>query len=76
MSVKQQNVQVNETKSGNGFAYMDQAEKCAKLSFLTRIFTTGVTHTASLNIASSKNDSKQSAHVCERDSMMTGVLNT
>jgi len=55
---------------------MDQAEKCAMLSFLIRIFTTGVTDTASLNMASSKNDSKQSGHVCERDSMMTRVLIT
>jgi hypothetical protein len=70
------NVHVNETKSGNGFACMDQAEKYAILSFLTRIFTTGVTDTASLNMASSKNDSKQSAHVCDRDSMMTRVLIT
>jgi hypothetical protein len=59
------NVKVNETKSGNGFAYMDQAEKCAIVSFLTRIFTTNETDTASLNVASRKNDSKQSAHVCE-----------
>jgi hypothetical protein len=55
---------------------MDQAEKCAIPSYLTRIFTTGVTDTASLNMASSKNDNKQSAPVCERDSMMTQVLIT
>ena len=55
---------------------MDQAEKCAVLSFLTRIFTTGVNDTASLNMASSKNYSKQTAHVCQRDCMMTRVLNT
>jgi len=55
---------------------MDQAEKCAILPFFTRIFTTGVTDRTSLNMASSKNDSKQSAPVCERDSMMTPVLIT
>jgi hypothetical protein len=63
-------------KPGNGFVYMDQAEKCAILPFFTRIFTTGVTDRTLLNMASSKNDSKQSAPVCETDSIMTPVLIT
>jgi hypothetical protein len=52
---------------------MNQAEKCAILSFLTLSFATGVTDTAPLNMASSNNNSKKSEDSGDRlhDDMST-----